>query len=46
VAAGAAGEPVAGAHGGRGERGVDKGEEFAHPFSFAYPDMLGSCVQI
>jgi hypothetical protein len=46
VAAGAAGEPVAGAHGGRGEGGVDEGEEFAHPFSFAYPDMLGSCVQI
>ncbi len=42
VAAGAAGEPVAGAHGGRGERGVDEGQEFRHSFSVAYL-MRGCC---
>ena len=45
MAAGATGEPLTGAERGGGEGGVDEGEEFAHPFSFAYPDMLGSCVQ-
>jgi hypothetical protein len=43
MAAGAAGEPVAGAERRRGESGVDEGEEFRHWFSFAYSDMLGSC---